>query len=98
MANDSTGQSSPQYSVWKLLCQSPIEGQVDLEVVENRPACGGKTALGRLSQRGKPSSRDRSIGNAWQNDVWRRGRPVQATPRQRAASETTRQGVSAKHY
>jgi hypothetical protein len=43
------GKSFPQYSVWKLLCQSPVEGQVDLEVVENRPACGGKTAPGRLS-------------------------------------------------
>jgi hypothetical protein len=49
MANDYTGKSCPQYSVWKLLCQSPVEGQVDLEVVENRPACGGKTAPGRLS-------------------------------------------------
>src|ERR1700689_70982 len=49
MANDSTGKSCPQYSVWKLLCQSPIEGQADLEIVENRSACSGKTAPGRLS-------------------------------------------------
>jgi hypothetical protein len=33
----------------ELLCQSPLEAQADLEVVENRPACGGKTAPGRLS-------------------------------------------------
>jgi hypothetical protein len=35
-ANDSNSKSCPQYSVWKLLCQSPVEGQVDLEVVEKR--------------------------------------------------------------
>jgi hypothetical protein len=32
MANDSTGKSCPQHSVRKLLCQSPVEGQVYLEV------------------------------------------------------------------
>jgi len=34
MANDSRGKSWPQYSVRHVLCQSPVEGQVDLEVVK----------------------------------------------------------------
>jgi hypothetical protein len=56
-----------------------------------------KLRVGDYLKRGRPSSRNHSGGRAWQNDIWRCGCLVQATPRQRAAPETAREGVSAKH-